>query len=235
MSDNYKIDSEVLQSLPSGLTELICKLARQASLGMLSNRLMHDFRNKLAVISGNIQIIQIKGTNISPEVLSSRLAIAMRMIEETLILFDDIGSSSDRAAGIVVKISTEKAIKRTLAVYKQKLGTVGIKLNEYVVSSDFSFKGDAGLFDYMLMSLIEMFLYEDRVDGKFKVSSAILKNTWQMSMKLHLRENDNRFRENFRKRINSPEMLMIKAGVEVLKGRLKVLEEPETYGFELEI
>jgi len=233
--DNYKIDSEVLQSLPSGFTELSCKLARLASLGMLSNRLMHDFRNKLAVISGNIQIVQIKGTDVSPDFLTSRLETAMKMITETLKLFDEVGSSKQRAAGIAMEVNTEKAIKRALAALKHQFEQSGIMGNKGEECPDFTFKGDAGLFDYIIMSLMEMFISEDRIEGEFTVSSVILKNTLQMSLSLHLKENDTGFRESFRKRINSLEMAVIEAGVGVLKGKLKILEKSESLCFELEI
>jgi signal transduction histidine kinase len=202
---------------------------------MLSGWLMHDFRNKLAVISGNIQIIQIKKTDISPDVLASRLAIAMKMIEETLKLFDDIGSFSQRAAGIAMEISTEKAINRTVAILKRQFEQFGIRVKKNGADPDYTFRCDAGLFDYILISLIEMLLPYNRTEGELILSSSLQENEWKMDAHLTIVGNNSTVSEDFRNRIVSMEMNVIQMGIKELNGKLEVSHTDESMGFELRL
>ncbi|MCF7811483.1 hypothetical protein K9N50_10900 [bacterium] len=235
MNECKKDDRQLTQIQMSDFTEFSNKLARLASLGMLSAWLMHDFRNKLAVISGNIQIIQLKKTDISSEVLSDRLKIAMKMIAETLTLFNDIGNFSQRAAGIEMEVSTEKTINRALAILKRQFEQLGIHVKKNDSDPDCTFTCDVGLLDYVLISLIQILLPRNRTEGELTISSTLHENEWKMLVLMNIKGSNSNMFEEFRNKINDLEMQAIKAGIDELNGKLKVFQTPENIGFELKL
>ncbi len=235
MNDKTERRLKVPSSLPVGFDEFCRQSSRLAALGMVSSYLMHDIRNKLAVISGHTQIIQLKGEKLTLEDLSRRLALIMDSIGKILDSFDNVGSFAQRAAGVKSDITPEKSLEFVLSSQRRRLEDAGIRITDNTSDSGRTFSVDPSLLDYVFLKMIETFLPQERYKGELLLSSTGMKNAWKLNMYLIDEEDGKGLYSGFLNRAGDFGLVAALLAVETMQGELVLRTGPEDYGFRLTI
>lgn len=226
---------ELPSSLPAGFTELCKQLSRSAALGMVSSYLMHDIRNKLAVISGYTQILLLKGEQFKWGDISGRLELIMESVEKILSTLDNIGSFAQREKGLKCEIEPDKSFAFILASQQRKLESAGIKINNNTTASNRTLLVDASLFDYMLIKMLETFIPDEYGECELNLSSADVENSWQLHIRLTETDDDGKQCSGFLNRARDLSLVAALLAVESMQGELVLDEGPDDYGFTLTI
>ncbi len=96
------------------LEKLCLTFGRLAALGLLSSAIMHDIRNALTVLSGNVQILLMKGDRADRIEIMQRLERAMAQIERIENQIGRADSFSRRTVGGVREFLPEPAVENAI-------------------------------------------------------------------------------------------------------------------------
>lgn len=224
---------ELPKSIPSGLDEFTQKFTRLAALGLISGYIMHEIRNALAVVSGNAQIIQIKGEKLSSQDIARRLNQILEQIDRTLNILNRIGGFTARAQGEIVAVQPDQTVANAISALERMFENRGLKVTESLMENEKTILCDASLFDFLLLQLLEACIPEEISVGKIEVTSSSKAKKWEMKLILRPEENEENFISSFIDRVSGFGLTAVLMALKAVKGELFLLSGPDDYGFRL--
>ncbi|NQT33682.1 hypothetical protein HQ587_00720 [bacterium] len=233
MSKQVEHRLELPESLPSGLDEFTQKLSRLAALGLISGFIMHEIRNVMAIISGNTQIIQIKGEKLGSQDTTHRLDQILEQIERIQNILNRIGGFTARAQGEIVEVQPDRTVINSISALDRMFENRGLKVTESLRENEKTILCDASLFDFLLLQLLETCIPKERSVGKIEVTSSSKAKKWEMKLILRPEENEEDFYSNFIERVSGFGLTAVLMALKAVKGELFLLSGPDDYGFRL--
>lgn len=167
----------------AGLEEYILTFARLASLGLQSSAIMHEVRNALTVLSGNVQILQMKGDRTTIEEVQQRLERMMAQIDRMEKSIGRVESFSRRTEGSARQVNPDTLIQNALFASSFVLrGTEQVKISEYA-SQTRKVCGDPNLLELLVFEMFQHLFRQIR-EGSLKIESSDADPNWELLLEL---------------------------------------------------
>jgi signal transduction histidine kinase len=168
--------------LPEELKAYWMSITRIAAVGLLSSSIMHEIRNGLSVISGNIQILMMKSGKATPEEVDQYLHRMMTQMERIEQALARVESFSCRTGGVLSKVRPDKAIDNAIFATQRHGDMKGIQIQKQIEATDKTVLCDESLFEFVLMELLfnsfkngekdetlKLFSQDDGVNWRFRL------------------------------------------------------------------
>jgi len=161
--------------------EYVLTFTRLASLGLLSSAILHDVRNALTILSGNIQILQMKGNSATAEEMLQRLE---RMIPQIKRMENTIGrveSFSLRAKGIAQTISPDALIDNALLTLAYLPDGANLTVNRDYNRQNKHLFGDPSLLEFIVLELFRQ-IHSQYRDSSIRIESSDRHPYWELRL-----------------------------------------------------
>lgn len=160
------------------LAQHCLELNRLASLGRLSSAIMHDLRNALTVLSGNIQILAMKGDRASADEIADRLNRMTAQLERMQGQIERADSFSRRAAGTKYPVPPERVIGNALFALNYYIKGTSRPLEPIINTTSRMVECDASQLELAISELVQdllgrqdegvILLISEDVDSKWR-------------------------------------------------------------------
>ena len=222
-------------NLPVGLREFCLKFSRVASLGMVSSAIMHDFRNSLTVVSGNVQIILLKQGRLPQPEIVQRLGKVMKQIERITGSFDRVGSFSRRAAGEVTEVNPYAALDNAIFGLNREIDARQAVLTRSGDDTQGKIRCDASLFEFVLLELLSSCLEVMRPGGDLNVKTTEKDGWWELELRLPSDAGARSVHGKLNKRAESFSTVAMLLAVEEMGGELYLSSGDKADGWSLKM
>lgn len=207
--------------------------ARLAALGMLSSAIMHDLRNYLTILSGNIQILQMKQGQAEPVELLQRLDKMMGQIERAENAIGRVESFSRRAEGVVREIAPELALDNAILAFEHQQGIKESRIARDLSPLSKQVACDASLLEFIIIELLKQ---SDTAaeDAQLLVSAADSPTFWECRLE-HPSTTDPKAAGKSELSMNSAGLWVASLAAERMGGELRRFEGDGRAGWRLRI
>ncbi len=185
MSEVARRVSEFSFSLPEDFENYCLHVSRLAALGASSSAIMHEIGNALTVISGNAQILLLKGERATPEDIATRHRRIQDYVERIQACIDRVGSFSERTAGTVKKISPLRAVRNALFAVERRCSNLDIKIDADLNQERGQITCDPTLLEFLLIELISFFTNKKAASGKLVVTTGSKRKNWTLAIRYY--------------------------------------------------
>lgn len=202
---------------------------------MVTGAIVHDVRNALTVISGNAQIMVLKGERMGKGELVQRAEKTVGQIERIQEIIERVGSLSRRAEGAVADIPPDTAIDNAIYALQSRIEREGVTIERYRAEGDRILACDASLLEYALIELTSRCLPPDMTGGKLTVRSESGERFWKLEFLRHNGRAPSSPGEDWCDPNRSYTLLSAVMAVEDLGGELAALSDEGSFGWRLTV
>jgi len=208
------------------IEEYAVSFSRLASLGLLSSAIMHDVRNALTVLSGNIQILLLKIGRLEPDELRERLERIMPQIERIERIINRVESFSRRAEGATRTFDPLSAVRNAL----YEIGTDnfdGQSLIENLPQLSKRIHCDSSLLEFVIVELMRQALPRINV-GELRIHSSDHHPYWEFRLEWSESVDSGRTTAGA-----DTGLMLCRVAMQRMGGELTPVSEPEMVGWRL--
>ncbi|MBM3325419.1 MAG: hypothetical protein FJY65_00340 [Calditrichaeota bacterium] len=122
-----------------------------AALGVLASAIMHDTRNALSIITGNAQLLQMKGASIDAEEYERRLELIVCQIERIERALGRVESFRMRAEGKDGQTTAIQALDNTIFALKSYRPDTSVTIEGRTDLPEYNLACPAGTAEFVLI------------------------------------------------------------------------------------
>lgn len=171
--------------LPEGFRKYCMHISRLAALGASSSAIMHEIGNALTVISGNAQILLLKGKKVTPEDAATRHRRIQDHVERIQGAIDRVGSFSERAAGIQKKTTPLLSVKNALFAIERRCNNAGIKIETDLQNDQGQVVCDPTLLEFLIIELLYFFSDTNASSGRLVLFTDEECENWALTIRYY--------------------------------------------------
>jgi K+-sensing histidine kinase KdpD len=160
------------------IEEYWLKNARLATLGLLSSAIMHDTRNALTILSGNIQILLMKGEEVETSEIKDRLEKSLLQVERIEAQIKRAESFTRRAAGTIQTIIPDSAVENALFFVEHHIKGLPRRVVTDLRPSRKRITCDIGLLEFAIGELIQL-NFAEPTDADLFISTGGNMKEWE--------------------------------------------------------
>lgn len=164
------------------IADYVLTLCRMISVGRLSSSVLHDVRNQLAVISGSVQIIQLKGESIAPSELESRLDNIMVAIDKITQEMNAVGQYGPRSDKAMIDCDLEKIIDDTLLLLRRRIQRSSVSIERTSREEKYIRRLDPGLFEFLVVEIISSLVQVEPTPATLLVITSVEEGFWKLDI-----------------------------------------------------
>jgi nitrogen-specific signal transduction histidine kinase len=127
--------------------------SRFSSLGLMTGVLAHDMRNPLSVLSGQLQILEMKTPEGDP--LANRVQTMARQVERIRELVDGVACMSQGDPRGQRVFRPGEVLEEALTLTRKLFSTKDLKVNQHNEATDLRVRGNFGQWVHVLYKLLE--------------------------------------------------------------------------------
>lgn len=144
--------------LPEALADYMTELCRVSALGYMSSAIMHEIGNALTVISGNVQIIQLRGADLEKDDMLKRMSLMMNQIARIEGTIGRVGSFGARLSGQIKRIDPHLALNNALYAFRRRCLIEGPEIHLHSEPGTCAIPYDPSLLEYAILEMLSLFL-----------------------------------------------------------------------------
>ncbi len=146
-----KVPEAFLTSRDDHTTEII----RLASLGLLSSAIMHEIRNSLTIILGNVQMVTIREGIVAPSELKLRLDRISNQLNKIEGTISRAGSFRGRAAGLSQQADPDAIVVNAIFAFEHLQLIKDSTIHSRYCSTRRSVRCDLSLLEFVVVEILK--------------------------------------------------------------------------------
>ena len=160
------------------IEEYWLRYAGLATLGQLASAIMHDTRNALTILSGNLQILLMKGAKVEMSEVLDRIEKSLHQVERIESQINRAESFSRRARGTIENIAPNSVVENALFFVEHRINGLPRKVIANLRPSKKRLSCDIGLLEFAIGELIQLCLAAP-IEGDLLVSAGEHGRNWE--------------------------------------------------------
>jgi len=223
------------EKTPDNISDHCLRLSRISALGFMSSSMMHDIGNALTVISGNSQIIQIKGDNQTIDQIQSRIETILEQVVRIQNITDRVGSFGSRLSGVQKKIDPYYPLGNALYALSRKCSIAGIECESNNSKKLANIFCDPSIMEFIFLEFLLLFLKHPIDGSKLTVNSELDKGKFNIKAWFTSKSSMQKIFELWDNPNLESSLYAALIGLEECKGTVKLIKNTEGVGWLISI
>jgi len=186
MTPDFERTLQPAVNIPEGFGDYIVNLCRVGALGYMSSAIMHEISNALTVISGNVQIIQLKNAGQEKKDILRRMPLIMDQIARIEATIARVGSFGARLNGKLKETDPIRALNNALYAFKKRCIFDGPEIRFAKQNETCTIQYDPSLIEYVLLEMFSLFLTVCNSKDHINIKSSVKEASWSVEADLTL-------------------------------------------------
>jgi len=184
MTHKFEFTPEPPKHLTTLISDYCTDLCRISALGYMSSAIMHDIGNALTVISGNVQIMQMKRDGLDTDDLNSRLNLIMDQISRIENTIGRVGSFGSRLTGKKAEVNPYQTLNNALFAFKRRTLLDGLDVEFPDEKKQLLLYYDPSILEFIFLEMLMLFINVLKGKGKLRINTAKSSEFWSVSAEL---------------------------------------------------